>query len=375
MQKREISKLGITVSRLGFGGMRMPEKDGQVDYPQTEAMIDYLLENGVTYYDTAWFYHGGQSEPFLRKALVERHPRDSFTVATKLPLGECNTLADAERVFETQCKNLGVETIDFYLLHGIGAEGWAKAKALGLPDFLRRLKAEGKIRFAGFSFHDKNETLPPILDDNQWDFCQVQINYADWHQRGADTLYQALADREIPIIVMEPVRGGGLTRLYPEMEAVLRGLDPEPSLASWALRFCATLPHVDVILSGMSSMEQCRDNVNTFSHFTSLKEAELEGLRGIAQAFDKLPLIPCTQCRYCADCPQGIDIAELFGKYNRFMQYQQGWGLHNYVLNTPEEHKATACVQCGYCESRCPQGIEIPKELVRVHEAAVRLVG
>jgi predicted aldo/keto reductase-like oxidoreductase len=375
MQKREISKLGVTVSRLGFGGMRMPEKDGRVDYPRAEAMVDYLFDHGVTYYDTAWFYHGGQSEPFLRKALVERRPRSGFTVATKLPLGECGDLEDAGRIFETQRKNLGVDTIDFYLLHGIGAEGWAKAKALGLPDFLRRLKDEGKIRFYGFSFHDKNEALPPILDDNHWDFCQVQINYADWHQRGADTLYQALADREIPIIVMEPVRGGGLTKLYPDMESILRGLDPDLSPASWALRFCGTLPHTDVILSGMSNMEQCRENVDTFSHFKPLKEAELDGLKVIAQAFDNLPLIPCTQCRYCADCPQGINIAELFGMYNRCMQYQQGWALHNYALKTPEEHKATACIRCGYCESRCPQRIEITKELVRAHEAALQLLG
>lgn len=373
MQMRVIQKLGITVSRLGFGAMRMPVKDGAVDYEQAERLVDCLHAGGVNYYDTAFFYHGGQSEPFLRRALTERYPRESFFVATKLPLHLCETPADMDRIFEEQRKNLGVDCIDFYLLHGIGRADWQKAKTLGAPDWLRRLKAEGKIRFAGFSFHDKNEELPPILDENEWDFCQIQLNYADWRQRAADTLYHALEARGIPIIVMEPVRGGGLADLYPEMTALLGERAPGRSAASWAIRWCASRPAADIILSGMSTPEQCEDNVRALSPFVPLTEDEEEALAEVVRMFDGLPLIPCTQCRYCADCPQGIDIPKLFSLYNDHLRLQAGWTFAVDYRDTPAERRAAACADCGFCTERCPQKIGIPQKLRLVHERAEAL--
>ena len=374
MQQRSIPRLGIVTSRLGFGAMRLPVQNGKIDEARARSMIDVLFKSGVTYYDTAWFYHGGTSETFLREALVRRYPRDSFTVATKLPMECCQTPDDMTRIFETQRKNLGVSTIDFYLLHGIGTDGWQKAKEFGAPAYLRRLKEEGKIRFIGFSFHDENKAFEPILDAFDWEFCQIQLNYADWHQRGAKDLYEALVRRDLPVIVMEPVRGGGLTQLRSDMQALLDTQDPTVSPAAWALRFCAELPHVDIVLSGMSSVAQCEENIALFSDPHPLSASERETLREIAQAFDRLPVIPCTHCRYCADCPQGIDISLLFERYNRHMRYQDSWGLfHEYRTEIPDEHKAIACTRCGRCESACPQRISVMDEIARVHQVAEKL--
>lgn len=374
MQTRDIPQLNITTSRLGFGAMRMPEKDRQIDYPRAEALIDYCMQNGITYYDTAWVYHNKQSEPFLRRALVERYPRGRFTLATKLPLGECHSPADMARIFEAQRQKLGVEYIDFYLLHGIDADGWDQFKRLGAPAYLRRLKDEGKIRFGGFSFHDDNAAFAPILDEFPCDFCQIQVNYADWYQRGADELYRAAAERNIPIIIMEPVRGGGLANLYPGMLELLTRHDPEASQTSWAMRFCGALPHADVVLSGMSTLKQCEDNIKTFSALRPLSDAENETLRAIARAFDSIPHIPCTQCRYCDGCPRGIDIPWMFTAMNIHLRYQGRWELSfEYWNNISEAHRASACIQCGQCEAICPQRIGIINELKRVHQKALSL--
>ena len=371
MQKRQIAKLNITTSRLGFGAMRLPEQDGKINEPKAVEMLDYLHQNGVTYYDTAWFYHNSQSEPFVGRNLVERYPRDSFTVATKLPIDFCDKPEDMSRIFETQRKNLGLSCIDFYLMHGLDTASWEKAKRFGAPDFLKRLKDEGKIRFAGFSFHDKNEAFIPILDDFPWEFCQIQLNYADWYQRRADHLYDALAERGIPIILMEPVRGGGLSNLPSEMAAQLAERDPSASQASWALRFCDALPHVDVVLSGMSTLEQCRENVDIFSAARPLDQADQEALRSVAAAFDRLPTIPCTQCRYCASCPQNIDIEKLFRWYNNFQRFQDTWPLSFVYWNeVAEDKRASACIRCGQCEAACPQRIAVMDELQKVHQTA-----
>jgi predicted aldo/keto reductase-like oxidoreductase len=216
--------------------------------------------------------------------------------------------------------------------------------------------------------------LAPIADAYAWDFCQIQVNYADWTQRGAHILYETLAGRGIPIIVMEPVRGGGLTKLPEQSLALLKNMDPSRSPASWALRFAASLPDVDIILSGMSNLEQCEDNIHTFSDFTPLTDENKAVLEKVVDEFNSRPLIPCTQCRYCIECPQGIDIPTLFSYYNGYIQFQENWPLMTfYYRNTPPEHQAPACINCGYCTGRCPQKIAIPAEIARVHEAARQL--
>ncbi len=370
MQMKEIPSLGVTLSRLGLGVMRLPEKDGRIDYDESVKYVDMLYEAGVNYYDTAYFYHNEQSEPFVRRALVERYPRDSYYVATKLPGHLCKEPADMERIFETQRERLGLERIDFYLLHGINYGTWGKLRDLGVLEFVRRLKAEGKIRFFGLSFHGANEDLAKILDEYPCDFCQIQLNYADWAQREASVLYEELRRRGLPVIVMEPVRGGGLARLYPAMEEILRAANPNASNASWAMRWCGSLPAADVILSGMSTMEQCRDNAAQFAPFVPLTEDEYKTLDRVVEAFENLPLVRCTGCKYCIDCPQEINIPDLFERYNSHIRFQSTWPLANYLAATPKEKQATACIECGACEERCPQELAIIEELKKVHAAA-----
>ncbi len=259
MEKRILKKLNNEeTSRLGMGLMRLPEKKGKIDYETAEKMIDRLMGAGVRYYDTAWFYHDHTSEAFAKKALISRHPRGSFTIATKMPVGNVDVPGDADRIFDKQRGNLGVETIDFYLLHGIDWPGWEKCVNFGIYDRMRRWKKEGKIRYYGFSFHGKPEDLGRIIDAYQPDFLQIQLNYYDWYKGGdAKTMYEAVANRGTTLIVMEPVRGGGLgNKLNGQVARVFNQASP----ASYALRWCASLPAVDVVLSGMTTPEQVEDS-------------------------------------------------------------------------------------------------------------------
>ncbi len=371
MQMRTIESLGVTVSRLGFGAMRLPGVNGDIDYKDAEKLIDIMMDAGVNYFDTAWFYHDGRSEPFLKKALVDRYPRDSFFLATKSPTFQCKNRAELEEIFDEQRRRTGVDFFDFYLLHGLSEKNWADAKAIDAPAFLRDRKASGQIRFTGFSYHDANEKLAPILDDFEWQFCQIQLNYADWKQEKAYELYNAVFERGIPIIVMEPVRGGGLAALYPDMANILKAVNPDATPASFAFRFCCDLPGVDIVLSGMSTPVQCLDNVKTFSEAKPLSEAERAALDAVVDGMAKRPYIPCTACRYCSDCPQGIDIPALFGAYNDHIGLKANYLLAvEYLLRTPPEKHATACIRCGQCEERCPQGIAIMDNIQLAHDAA-----
>ncbi len=377
MQMRTIESLGVTVSRLGFGAMRLPtQADGTVDYPAAEAIVDYLFAQGVNYFDTAYFYHNKQSEPFLRRALVERHPRDAYFIASKLPVFACRDEAHMRAVFQEQKQNLGVEVIDFYLMHALSKKSWEKACGMNARELGRELKESGQVRFLGFSFHDAVENFESILDDFPWDFCQIQLNYADWSQYKADVLYHALVERGIPIIVMEPVRGGGLSTLYPHMLEILKETSSDATPASLALRFCADLPQVDLILSGMSNMAQCEENIATFSPPQPLTDRDKDGLRRVVEALSAIPLVPCTKCEYCKDCPQSIPIPTILSGYNSHVARLNNWDLTDtYYLGTPEEKRASACTRCGFCESVCPQQIKIPDEIEKAHSAAMKLLG
>lgn len=363
MEKRILTNLSEETSRLGMGLMRLPlQEDGKIDYPAAEAVIDRLMEGGVRYYDTAWFYHEGQSELFAQKALVARYPRDSFTLATKLPLGELDTLEEAERVFDRQRENIGVETIDFYLLHGINLSGWEKAVRLGIDRKLREWKAAGKIRQLGFSFHGDAGDLAPILDAYKPDFVQIQLNYYDWEEGSSKILYEAAVERGVAVIVMEPVRGGGLTR-FPQP---ILNLFTDASPASYALRWCASLPGVDVVLSGMSSLRQAEENIRTFEGDTTLSIQDHALIRRVMEEYRRLPLIPCTGCNYCNNCPQGIEIARHFGGANEKIGLGGSWFLDNYKMLVPEGRRVSDCVACGACEKICPQGIGIIEELKKI---------
>ncbi len=370
MNRKSFDKLGIEASVLGFGAMRFPTKDGAIDRAAALEMIDYAYQNGVTYFDTAWPYHGGTSENVLGEAL-KRYPRESFFLADKMPVWEVNSEADMERVFQEQLNKCQVEYFDFYLLHALGEKRIQHCIEIGAFDFVKRKKAEGKIRFIGFSFHDKNEKFEKIADYFPWDFAQIQYNYIDVHTMDADFLYEALASRGIPAVVMEPVRGGTLAQLPDEVAAILKEFAPNRSMASWAVRWVASKPNVKVLLSGMSSMEQVHDNVASLSDKAyKLSKEETALLDKATQTLLSFKTIPCTGCRYCMDCPFGVNIPEVFSIYNYFSMFKnEARTRRDYFDNMDAKKRADNCQKCGVCLSKCPQQIDIPGELERVHQA------
>jgi predicted aldo/keto reductase-like oxidoreductase len=372
MEYKTHGKLLGPVSRLGFGAMRLPQAGGEIDYAASEAMVDRLMQAGVNYYDTAYMYHGGKSEGFLRRALVERHPRASFTLATKMPGEGAGSLDKAKEIFAEQLERLGVGYIDYYLLHGIGKDGFVTFAKSGVLDWLEEKKGEGVIRRLGFSYHGANSDFDWVVSQRGWDFAQLMLNYYDW-SIGADVLYKACEKRDIPVIVMEPVRGGGLARLPKHASEPFTKANPAASEASWALRWAASLPGVYVILSGMSSMEQAEDNITTFDAPNPLSGEEQDVIRRVLTAMRELPLIHCTECRYCSACPQGIEIWRLFGGYNDFVRFSSSWYLMHEYWKRPEENRASACIECGYCEEKCPQKLSVVEELRKAHAKALEV--
>ena len=362
--------------KLGFGLMRLPQKDGEIDLEQVKHMADTYLESGFNYFDTAYVYHSGKSETAIREALVERHPRDSFFLATKLPVWAMNGPEDKDRILAEQMEKCGVDYFDFYLLHSI--EDGSKYNLYEEHDCFRwgqDMKKAGKIRHFGFSFHGTPELLEQILDRHpDIDFVQIQLNYADWNNPLVQSgrLYKILHSRQIPIIVMEPVKGGTLASLQPELESLLKAEHPDASAASWALRFVGSLDGIATILSGMSSEEQMEDNLSTFRNFKPLTEKEKDIIAEVVRRMQDMPLIACTSCRYCCDgCPSGIAIPDMIRALNTARLYPKDRRpilfYRNLVLDSG---KASSCIACGQCESVCPQHLPII-ELMK--EAAEKL--
>ena len=365
------------VSALGLGMMRLPQKDGKIDREAAAAMVDRAMEAGINYYDTAWFYHGGESEAFVGEALCARYPRETFYIATKLPFGDCRSAKDAEKIFSTQCQRLQADYVDYYLLHGIGQQGWSHCRETGILDYVKGLREQGRIKHLCFSYHDSPEVLEQILSESEgmFDFVQLQLNYHDWTAIGAGKMYEACERRGIPVVVMEPVRGGNLAMMNPEVVKVFQDADPTASPASWALRFCATLPDVKVVLSGMSNMEQLNDNIKTFTNFKPLKGKDQAVLNQAVDVMNRLPLTGCTGCRYCVSiCPQGVDIPAAFRLYDGYVKFNNPRELTwRYLHEIPSEKQATACVECGACAQKCPQNLDIPALLKSVHQKAESL--
>lgn len=369
MQQRKMTKIGVETSRLGMGLMRLPVTgEGKIDYEAGTQMIDRLMEAGVTYYDTAYFYHNGDSQVFAQKALTSRYDHSKYTIATKMPLGEVDKQGGPQGMFDYQQKTLGVDYIDFYLLHGIDYQGWLHAKKIGADKVIDEMKKAGRIRYNGFSFHGAAEDLPKILDEKDWDFVQIQLNYYDWELGDGKQLYEAAHSRGVPVIVMEPVRGGGLANCHPDVMKILE--NPDHSVASWAIRWCGSLEGVDVVLSGMSNMDQVEDNLRSFSPFAPLTDSEREIIAKACERFKSLPLVPCTECKYCNKCPQGIEIHRIFSGYNDVVRFGSSWFLSGYKRWTKPENQVSACIECGACEEICPQRISIiPKirEIIENH--------
>lgn len=359
----------ITLSRLGMGNMRLPTVGGapmgKVDYKAAKEIIDYGMSHGINYYDTAYVYHGGDSERFLGEAMAD-YPRESYHLATKF-FGLANP--DFKAVFEEQLSRLKTDYIDFYLLHNVSDPTFSLYLESGAIDYFLEQQKEGRIRYLGFSSHADLEKLRAFADHHKWDFAQIQLNYFDWKVSDTKQQYEILTERGIPVMVMEPVRGGRLASLTPELDATLKAVHPDWSPASWALRWVRTLPNVQVILSGMSNLDQIKDNVATFNDSAVLSEADADLLMEVAEKYHKYLVVPCTSCRYCCDtCPSEIDIPEFLKVYNR-LKVDGAWGIAQAIGAVSSKGKPADCIACGACTSHCPQNIDVPsimKELAAV---------
>ena len=353
------------ISKLGFGLMRLPEKDGKVVLEDVCRMVDSYLEAGFNYFDTAYVYHGGKSEVVAREAIVKRHPRDSFYLATKLPAWNIKCPEDRDRLFKEQLERAGVTYFDFYLLHSVEDGGhYDTYEKYDCFNWAMQKKAEGKIKHFGFSYHGSPELLEKVLDKHpETEFVQIQLNYADWNNPvvRSGEIYEILHRRNIPMIIMEPVKGGTLASLKPELEAKYKAVRPEASIASWALRFVGSLPGVMTILSGMSNEEQVQDNIKTFTDFEPLSEREQAVVDEVTAIMLDIPQIGCTACRYCCDgCPMKISIPDVFRTVNTMRLYHEEFRPKAFYSGLiSHSGKASACIACGQCEGVCPQHLPI----------------
>lgn len=351
--------------KLGFGLMRLPEKDGVIDHEHVCRMVDKYMKAGMNYFDTAYIYHGGKSETAAREALVKRYPRYSFMLATKLPAWEMKGPEDADRIFNEQLKRAGVDYFDFYLLHSIEEGGnYENYEKYDCFNYCLKRKEEGRIKHFGFSFHGSPELLIEVLDKHpEVEFVQIQLNYLDRTNPvvRSQRLYDILHERNIPIIIMEPVRGGMLADLGENINAKFKAARPDKSVASWALRYVASLPTVMTVLSGMSSEEQMDDNIATFTDFEPITGEDLKLINETTKEILSMPQIGCTACKYCCDgCPKKISIPDVFRTVNTLRRYPDDWRSKNfYSTLTMRSGKASDCIACGRCESVCPQHLPI----------------
>ena len=366
---------GEELSRLGFGCMRLPLKeDKAIDEEELQRMVDYAIAHGVNYFDTAYPYHGGMSEICVGRAL-KKHPKEKWFLASKYPGHQIASSYDPAAVFEEQLEKCGVEYFDFYLLHNVyeNSIGVYTDPKWGILDYFREQKRLGRIRHLGFSTHARPDTLERFLDyaGDSMEFCQIQLNYLDWTLQDAKAKYQLLAERGIPVWVMEPLRGGRLASLSEADEARMKALRPEESIASWSFRWLQRLPDVKVVLSGMSAMDQMADNVSTFSGGTPLDDGEAALAEEIAEGMKNA--LPCTRCRYCCDgCPMGLDIPMLIHAYND-VKFASSMTVAMQFDALPEEKKPSACIGCGACAAVCPQNIDIPAAMAELAETIAKM--
>lgn len=361
----------FAIPRFGFGCMRLPLLDPKdqksIDMPQFKQMIDAFLEAGGTYFDTAYVYHEGASETALREALVERYPRDAYQIATKNPASMFDSADKARACFDESLERLGVDYVDFYLLHNLGAERTAKFDEYGMWEFISEKKAEGAIRNIGFSLHDNPDVLEELLTAHpEVDFVQLQVNYLDWDDPVIQSraLLEVAANHGKPVIIMEPVRGGRLAELPERAAAPLRAVDPDAGMASWAYRFCWNLPNVITVLSGASTIDQMSENAASFKANRPFSDIERAALDEALDALRAVPTIPCTNCGYCLKgCPKQVAIPIIMMLLNlEAMTGNGAFSKHNYQWQA-EPGKASDCIQCGSCEVTCPQGIPIIEHL------------
>ena len=398
--RRYFAPLGQELPLLGFGCMRFPTKSStsgrEIDAELSEKMIDFAYRHGINYFDTAWFYHDGKSESFVGE-MLKKYPRESFFLADKMPTPMLTDLPQAKEIFQMQLDRCQVAYFDTYMLHSLSSQEEFDRLYIneGILDYLREEKAQGRIRSLGFSFHGDVPFFYDWLDRYPWDFCMIQLNYADWNEPGeapsgscqAGDLYRKCREKDVPIFVMEPVKGGNLASLSEAAESILKTQRPEASMASWALRWVGSLDGVITLNSGMSSLEQVLDNVQTMMDFEPLSTAEARAIQQTLGKVSDSGTLPCTYCRYCDPCPYGVDIASVFRIYKR---YGEAAGLDlahperatdrqkkafftHYKNNLERSQRASHCTACGTCLPRCPQHIDIPKMVRAVDDLVQRL--
>jgi predicted aldo/keto reductase-like oxidoreductase len=380
MQYRKFGQLDFKVSALGFGAMRLPTADDKIDEAEATKMLHYAIDHGVNYVDTAYPYHGGESEAFLGRALKDGY-REKVKLATKMPSWEIETADDFDKYLDIQLERLQLETIDFYLLHSLNKNHWPKLRDLGVREWAEKAIADGHFRHLGFSFHDDYDTFEQIIDEYDWPMCQIQYNYMDVENQAGVKGLKYAASKGLAVVIMEPILGGKLVGPPPSIQAIWDSAAKKRAPADWALQWLWNQPEVSVVLSGMSAMQHVEENVASadVSGVGTLTADELALYDQVRRKYKELIAIPCTSCGYCMPCPQGVDIPGNFGSYNEGIMFDKpeasrghyGWLKFAYEEQGIFDHdiRAAQCIQCGECETKCPQGIPISEWMPVVHRA------
>jgi predicted aldo/keto reductase-like oxidoreductase len=369
MEKRKFNKTQEDISLLGFGCMRLPVRNNNskdIDTIIGREMVDLAIAEGVNYFDTAYMYHEGHSESFIGHAL-KGYDRKKFNLVTKMPIVYVQKPEDVERFFNEQLERCDVDYFDFYLVHNINRADYDKIASCGVYEQLKEKQKQGKIRNLGFSFHDRPALLSKTVETYDWDFGQIQLNYMDWLTMEAKEQYEILTNKNIPVIIMEPVKGGTLAKLPPDVEAIFKSAEPNASIASWAIRYAASLENVLTVLSGMSDMAQVKDNIKTIKNFKPLTDAERKVIDKALKLYIKSKTVPCTGCRYCMPCPAGVYIPKIFGLYNNYLSSKKNpndeHAFKEAYRGLGADKQASKCVSCKQCEPKCPQHLAISNEL------------
>ena len=365
--RRKFDNLEIPLIALGC--MRLPMSNGKIDMAELDKMVAYAMEHGANYFDTAYMYVEGKSENAIGE-ILKQYPRDSFFLTDKNPSYLVNSPADVHRIFKEQLKKCQVEYFDNYMVHNINKNTISNYRDNDMYGELLKLKKDGLIKHLGFSFHGDPKMLKEVISEHKWDFCQLQLNYLDWEVVNGDQLYEIAEEANVPVIVMEPLRGGALCNIPAKAAEKLKAECPEDTQASFGLRWVANKPLVFTILSGMSNLQQVKENIDTFVNYRPFTEKEEKTAHEIAQIIQSQGAINCTACKYCMEvCPRGINIPAIFGLYNLYKASAQPNAAFMFVTNynaLKEEERADKCIHCGLCNKNCPQGLDIPKLLADV---------
>ena len=366
ISKRRFRDLEIPL--LGFGCMRLPMQGDEVDTQEVDRMVDYCMQHGANYFDTAYMYVDGRSESVMGKSL-KRYKREDFILADKSPIYKMKTKADIRKIFDEQLKKCQVEYFDFYMAHNINKNTYDTYKQTEMHKELLELKKEGKIKYVGFSFHGTPDILKEVVAEGNWDFCQLQINYLDWDVVKGKEQYEIAQSAGIPVTVMEPLRGGGLVNLSDKALAELKNNYPNTTPAEFGLRWAASLGNVVTVLSGMSNLEQVKENIKTFENYKDMDENEKIVADKIAKIIQSQGEINCTACKYCMEvCPRGINIPAIFSLYNQYKVSGAAMMFKIYYETLAENEQGHNCIKCNLCNKNCPQSLDIPSLLAKVDE-------